>query len=151
MNPLEKQAEHYAQELLIGKPSVLNILSVHRFLRNAFVAGCAYERQKKNPPPPKFEKEVAEIIAYLSEKTDRQFRGTKESVKNIRARLAEPDVTLEGVKKMIDRQVEKWTGTEFEEYLTPLTLFRPSKFNAYYSAKDMPVKPGKDPGHLIYE
>jgi hypothetical protein len=49
-------------------------------------------------------------------------------------------VDVAGVLKMIDRQVAKWKGTEMEQYLRPSTLFRASKFNEYYAAKDLPLQ-----------
>lgn len=86
------------------------------------------------------QKEIAwPVLVYLNEKTGKKFRDTETNMGLIAARMAEPDVTLEGIKKMIDRQVAKWSGDKMEEYLRPETLFGKHKFDGYYAAKDLPV------------
>ncbi len=82
-------------------------------------------------------------LFYLNEKTGRTFRETADNLGAIDARLREEGVTIEGVKRMIDRQCALWKGDKMEEYLRPSTLFRPSKFNEYYAAKDLPLPNGK--------
>ena len=41
---------------------------------------------------------------------------------------------------MIDKKVNDWKGTKYEEYLRPKTLFAPEKFEGYLNA---PVKKPK--------
>ena len=41
----------------------------------------------------------------------------------------------EDLKAVIDKKVAEWKGTEFEKYLTPETLFRPSNFEKYLNQK----------------
>jgi uncharacterized phage protein (TIGR02220 family) len=79
------------------------------------------------------------VIAHLNAATGSKFRPVSATLDLICARLREPGVDVAGVLKMIDRQVARWRGTEMEQYLRPSTLFRASKFNDYYAAKDMPV------------
>jgi uncharacterized phage protein (TIGR02220 family) len=79
-------------------------------------------------------------IHHLNEKTGKRFREVESSMVVISARLSEPGVTIEGVLKMIDRQVDKWKGTTMEEYLRPETLFGKQKFDGYYAAKDQPIQ-----------
>lgn len=83
------------------------------------------------------------VLAYLNEKTNRmgtnRFREIASNLTPIISRLKEDGVELEGVKAMIDRQVKKWTGTDFAQYLCPETLFRRSKFDNYYANREMPV------------
>ncbi|HGA1227431.1 TPA: conserved phage C-terminal domain-containing protein, partial [Streptococcus suis] len=38
---------------------------------------------------------------------------------------------LDDFKKVIDNMVANWTGTEWEKYLQPSTLFRESNFDKY--------------------
>lgn len=80
------------------------------------------------------------VILFLNEKTGRAFRATPSNLEIIISRLKEPGVTFDGVKKMIERQCKRWKGdSTMEEYLRPETLFRKSKFDSYYAAKDVPI------------
>jgi uncharacterized phage protein (TIGR02220 family) len=90
-------------------------------------------------------KTASEVLFYLNEKAGRQFRPTETNLKFIRARLEEPGVALAEVRKMIDRQVKRWKGTDMEEYLRPETLFNRTKFDNYYSARDLPLPPTSNP------
>jgi uncharacterized phage protein (TIGR02220 family) len=78
-------------------------------------------------------------LDYLNKMAGRKFRRVAPNLSAVSARLSEPDVTLEGVKAMIDRQVARWSGTTQAEYLRPETLFNRTKFDSYYAAKDEPV------------
>lgn len=82
---------------------------------------------------------AAGIVEHLNTATGSKFRPVASTLDPICARLREPGVDVAGVVKMIDRQVAKWKGTEMEQYLRPSTLFRASKFNEYYAAKDLPL------------
>lgn len=84
--------------------------------------------------------EARTVLHFLNEATGRHFRELDTNLAIIASRLSEPEVTLEGVKQMISRQCRRWKGTEQEEYLRPETLFRKSKFDGYYAAKDQPVQ-----------
>lgn len=79
------------------------------------------------------------ILGHLNEKAGRSFRETELNLKLITSRLSEKDVTVEGVKQMIDRQVAMWGPTEMAEYLRPETLFRASKFQGYYDCRGLPL------------
>lgn len=79
------------------------------------------------------------LILFLNEKAGKRFGTRPTYIKQIQARLSEPDVTPDGCKTMILRQIAKWIGTEYEEYLTPETLFRPTKFPGYYDSRDLPL------------
>lgn len=89
--------------------------------------------------PKKFLTEARVIIAYLNETVCRKFGETDANLRPIAARLQEVDGDMEGCKKMIDRMKKKWSGTKFEDYLCPDTLFRASKFQGYYANRDMPI------------
>lgn len=84
------------------------------------------------------------ILVFLNEKTGRAFRPTESNLKFIEARLSESGVDAEGCKVMINRQCARWMGTDQANYLRPETLFNKTKFDDYYSAKDLPVQNGKN-------
>lgn len=83
-----------------------------------------------------------EVLEYLNAKTGRKYRETKHNLTFIRGRLEEEGVTVEGVKQMISRQVARWKGTDQSEFLRPETLFNPTKFDAYYAARELPIEVG---------
>jgi uncharacterized phage protein (TIGR02220 family) len=82
------------------------------------------------------------ILHYLIEKSGTRFRETETNLGFIGERLAEGGVDADGVRKMIDRQVAKWKGTDMADYLRPETLFNKTKFDGYYAARDMPIETG---------
>jgi len=97
-------------------------------------------------PPPKDEGEkkspafedllpIRQIIAYLNEKSGKNFSPTSRTTKaHVSARWKE-GYGLEDFKKVIDYQVAKWKGDpKMEEYLRPQTLFNGEKFEAYLNA-----------------
>jgi uncharacterized phage protein (TIGR02220 family) len=87
------------------------------------------------------------LIHYLNEKTGRRFRETSENLEFIHARLSESGVDLDGCKKMIDRQTLRWLKTDQANYLRPQTLFNATKFDDYYSAKDLPINENHKPAN----
>lgn len=78
-------------------------------------------------------------LAWLNEKSGHHYRETDPNLKVISARLSEKDVTIDGVKLMIERMVKKWKGTDMADYLRPETLFGKQKFDSYYAAKEQPI------------
>lgn len=92
-------------------------------------------------------------LHWLNEKSGKRFRETETSLAPINARLSEPDVDIEGVKMMIERQCKLWAGTKMQEYLTPTTLFGKEKFSNYYANREQPIiltdKPEKEKHHFI--
>ncbi len=74
---------------------------------------------------------IKEIIDYLNVKADKSFKhSTQETRKLISGRLSD-GFEIDDFKKVIDNRVSKWMGTEWEQYLRPNTLFRPSNFENY--------------------
>ncbi len=69
----------------------------------------------------------ASIIDYLNEKANRKFKVTEQTKKNINARVRE-GFKLEDFQYVIDVCILKWTGTEYEDYIQPSTLFN-TKFS----------------------
>ncbi|MEG1254236.1 conserved phage C-terminal domain-containing protein [Clostridium sp.] len=75
-------------------------------------------------------KTAFEIIEYLNLQTGKKFRGdTKVTLRLIKARFQE-GFTVDDFKTVIDNMRIRWTGTKFQEYLAPTTLFG-SKFETY--------------------
>ena len=74
------------------------------------------------------------VIDYLNSKTGQHFRSsTKSTQQHINARLAE-GFKVEDFKRVVDNMCITWTGTEWEQYLRPSTLFG-SKFENYLNRK----------------
>lgn len=64
-----------------------------------------------------------EILDYLNEKTGKNYKSTTRGhQKYIQARLNE-GYQLEDFKRVVNVMTAKWTGTEYEQYLQPQTLF----------------------------
>ena len=76
-----------------------------------------------------------EIIRYLNEKAGTHYRDSKETVRLINARTKE-GFTVDDFKKVIDKKVKEWKGTEQAQYIRPSTLFAPSHFEEYLNAPD---------------
>lgn len=98
-----------------------------------------YPEVVASPKQMKWHQDARALVHYLNSKTGSNFRESDASMTPIAARLAEPDVTVEGCKTMVDRMCSRWLGTPQSEYLRPTTLFGKEKFNEYYAAKDQPL------------
>ncbi|WP_346891677.1 conserved phage C-terminal domain-containing protein [Clostridium sp. UBA3887] len=102
--------------------------------------GCGFKSTTNNPSTKDsytkinknllLDKSTFEIIEYLNLKTGKNFRSsTKITIRLIKARLSE-GFTIEDFKTVIDNMKYKWTGTKFQQYLVPTTLFG-NKFETY--------------------
>jgi len=111
--------------------------------------GCGFKSTTNNPSTKDsstkinknllLEKSAFEIIEYLNLKTGKNFRSsTKITIRLIKARLSE-GFTIEDFKTVIDNMKYKWTGTKFQQYLVPTTLFG-NKFETYLNQERMPEK-----------
>lgn len=91
--------------------------------------------RKKAPNIDKYKELYAEIIAYLNEKTGKNYRSSGKQVQElIHARL-EDNYTVDDFKKVIDIKCAEWLGGEYEKYLRPSTLFQASKFDGYLNQR----------------
>lgn len=87
------------------------------------------------------------VIEYLNQKANTSFKPEyKPTLKLIQHRLSE-GFTVQDFIKVIDNKYSTWTGTEFQQYLRPSTLFG-EKFEIYLneqvcwtSAKKSDIKP----------
>jgi len=73
---------------------------------------------------------IEEIIAYLNEKTGRNFKSnSKIAIRHINSRLTE-GYKIEDFKKVVDIKTSNWMGTKMESFCRPETLFG-NKFDSY--------------------
>lgn len=87
-----------------------------------------------------YHKDSRTALHLLNEASSRNFRERDTNLSVISARLKEPGVELDGVKRMIHRQAKLWRGTKMEEYLTPATLFGKTNFDKYYAANELQIQ-----------
>lgn len=92
----------------------------------------------------RYHKDSRTALHILNEASGKHFRETDANLTVISARLREPEVTIDGVRVMIERQCKRWKDTPQSEYLRPETLFGKTKFDGYYAAKDLPINNGSN-------
>lgn len=74
------------------------------------------------------------IVEHLNQKAGTKFKSTTAKTKTaIHARLSE-GFSFDDFITVIDKKCAEWTGTEYEKYLRPETLFG-TKFEGYLNAK----------------
>lgn len=75
--------------------------------------------------------EAKTVLAFLNEKTGKQFREVESNLSFIEARL-KSDIDVQTCKTLIARKVRDWTPKpEMAPYLRPETLFNKTKFETY--------------------
>jgi uncharacterized phage protein (TIGR02220 family) len=89
-----------------------------------------------------------EVLDYLNQKAGTHYRQVESNYKHIKARLQ--DFSVDDLKSVIDKKCKEWIGTDFEKYLTPETLFRPSNFEKYLNQKIKPQNNGKQAAKREY-
>lgn len=90
-------------------------------------------------PLEKDETPYEEIIRHLNSKSSKNFRhSTPKNKELIRTRWNE-GFTLDDFKKVIDNKVADWLGTDYENYIRPVTLFS-NKFESYLNENPKPKK-----------
>lgn len=83
---------------------------------------------------------AGQILDHLNAKTGRQYEKTLTNLDAIAVRIEDVGLDTEGIKSMIDRQCALWLPDErMAQYLRVSTLFNKTKFNEYWSARNMPV------------
>ena len=88
------------------------------------------------------EKPYKIIVDYLNEKAGTSYRpNTKNTIKHINARLEE-GYTVDDFMTVIDKMCIIWTGTDYEQFLRPDTLFG-TKFESYLNRKVNQTKQNK--------
>lgn len=87
---------------------------------------------------------VHEIVDYLNGRTGAAYRAASKKTRTlIKARLKE-GFSREDFFSVIDKKAEEWSGTEFQAYLRPETLFG-TKFESYLNQKVARKRPGREP------
>lgn len=81
-----------------------------------------------------------EIINYLNQKAGTKYKVTASYKDHMSARIRE-GATFEDFKTVIDKKVKSWTGTEYEKFIRPHTLFG-TKFDSYLNEKEPKQKSG---------
>lgn len=95
-------------------------------------------REDKNPPTPQrgAKGEALDVMKYWNT----TYRRNISAPDKIRDRI-KAGASVDDCKLVVDYWTQKWTGTKFQEFLRPATLFAPTKFNDYLSeAKEGKVK-----------
>lgn len=80
-----------------------------------------------------------EVIDHLNTRTGSSYRHSDSARKHILGRLNE-GFTVQDCKDVIDKKCVDWVGTEYEKFLVPDTLFRPSNFEKYLNQRISPKK-----------
>lgn len=81
------------------------------------------------------ENKCSEILDYLNNKTGKHYRNIESTKRLIRARLRE-GYSIDDFKTVINKKAKCWSGTEFEKYLRPATLFASSHFDDYLNESE---------------
>lgn len=72
-----------------------------------------------------------DVLNYLNQMAERKLPPRAANLRNINARLSE-GITVETLKQVIELKVFQWKADiEFRKYLSPDTLFSPSKIDKY--------------------
>lgn len=80
-----------------------------------------------------------EVIDHLNTRTGSSYRHSDSARKHILGRLNE-GFTVQDCKDVIDKKCVDWMGTDYEKFLVPDTLFRPSNFEKYLNQRIAPKK-----------
>lgn len=102
------------------------------------------EENQEPPKSPKGESTADQALAYLNEKTGRNFRTYKGTGLSTIIKLK---YTLDDIRAVVDDRVKAWASDpKMAEYLRPATLFRVSNFEGYVNnLKGAPKKPDITP------
>jgi uncharacterized phage protein (TIGR02220 family) len=85
---------------------------------------------------------VNKVIEYLNVRSESTYTTSKANVDCIVARMGE-GFTISDFKRVIDKKVEQWVGTEQQKYLRPITLFQAKKFENYLNEPETKTKDAK--------
>lgn len=103
---------------------------------NAEVTTCNTEKEieieiekEKRERKKKYNKDSEEILSYLNLKSGSNYRMIDSNLKLIDA-LINKGYSKQDVLTVIDKKTEEWNGTDYQQYLRPMTLFG-NKFESY--------------------
>lgn len=89
--------------------------------------------------------DAKKVLEWVNEIGGKNYKPRETHLKFIEDRLRTKDVTLEGVRQMLEHKWSKWKGTSQEQYWRPQTLFNKTKFEQYYDEKDFSTKSSIEP------
>lgn len=72
-----------------------------------------------------------EVIDYLNKLANTNFKSNSKANTTIINARSKEGYVFDDFKIVINNKVKDWKGTSFEQYLRPITLFAPSKFENY--------------------
>ncbi len=133
---LEKQS---TCEAVVKQSRSTKILINTSFLSSGRSSKKAIKKQSQSSREEEKPNEDTEIykriIDYLNMVCGTDYKHTTKATReSIHARL-EDGYTEDDFKTVIDKKFAEWKGTEWEKYLRPQTLFRPSNFEGYLNQK----------------
>lgn len=87
------------------------------------------------------------VLATLNRESGATFVPTPAVLWEVARRLLEVNQDVEGVERMVRRQVELWSrDPKMRQYLRPATLFAEQKFHDYYGQRDLELPASTDFG-----
>lgn len=91
---------------------------------------CSFEQQEEKTPHPALQDICSQVVEYLNKKAFKHYQpDSKKTVSLIKQRLNEGYIK-EDFYKVIDNKTTEWKGTDYEDYLRPITLFS-DNFESY--------------------
>lgn len=97
-----------------------------------------HEQELKELKNKDSELDFKEFFDYLNKVTGRSFKNIQSNQKLVAARL-NAGYTKMDLKMVIDYKTAERKGTDYEKYLQPSTLFRPSKFDEYLNQAKLAI------------
>jgi len=93
-----------------------------------------YSIGKNNTLSSKPDSIYSEVIDYLNEKAETQYRSSSVKTKSLIQARQSDGFTLENFKTVVDNKVSEWKNTEMAKFIRPETLFG-TKFESYLNQK----------------
>lgn len=133
----KKLTEQENKEYIVGIPNGNQTDTQYRIGKDSLV-----KDNKNNVVNDIYTPQIKEVIDYLNEKTNKNFRATTKKTQILIKTLLKNKYTVEDIKKVIDIKVKQWSkDKKMKIYLRPETLFG-SKFEAYLN---------EEPNKEVYE
>ena len=126
---LYQQERRQKQKLIVQKSSDKS--SDSQTIQSSDVAVSEEDKERDKEE----DKEIyISIVEHLNKKAGTKYKASSKKTQTcIHARLSE-GFTLDDFITVIDKKCDEWTGTEFEKFIRPETLFG-TKFESYLNAK----------------
>lgn len=93
------------------------------------------ESSKKEEESSKNNTLIVELVDYLNIKTGSKYRSNSKETIKIISKAFDDKYSLDDLKKIVDNMTSAWTGTDYEPYLRPSTLFKSSNLEKYLNWK----------------